>query len=675
MKKSLISYINACVIVGFLCMLPISCEKEPSPASEPTPEPTPVTLTISPTTLPVAESKEDTVKVEVDCNASWNVTSEKDWCKVSPSSGASGKTTVALIVAENTEYDERNTAVTFKSGSETEKITLTQKQKDALLLDSSEKVEVDAVGGNIQIKLRTNIEHSYTIEEGVNWIHEPSKSIYRGLTEREIKLEVDENPELEPRQASVTITAGEYEEKVMVYQNASEPKLVLSKTDYVVASAGDTIRVELRSNSEYSYELPDVNWIKVSESRAMSSYTHYFEVLPNDTYDNREAQIKFVNKENGEELFVNIKQMQLNAIVIAEEEYRFSNEKQLWELEVNTNIDFKAVSSADWMEVMGVEARGLEPKKVYVQIAANDSTDVREATLTLTGEDVTQVIKVIQEPLIVFALSQTEFTVPSAGDTIQVEVTENMGYEFQIPEVDWIKEAESRALSKHVHSFVVMPNDSYDDREAKIKFVNKADDDESFVVVKQMKTNAIVVAQDKYRINSEAKDWDLQVNTNVEFEAKSSADWLKVNQVDARGLVEKKLTLSAEANISANAREATVTLAGEGLVQTIHVVQIGKTDRIKLVVKHEEKTFMTPVIEGENAFGTTDWGDGTKENYAKGRSYTYKIQGKKQATFDIYGAESFTIDKLGSISSLTIYIDKGKNSSVEDVEIDKKEWD
>lgn len=273
----------------------------------------------------------------------------------------------------------------------------------------------------------------------------------------------------------------------------------------------------------------------------------------------------------------------------------------------------------------------------------------------------------------VFALSQTEFTIPSAGDTIHVEVTENMEYEYQLPEVDWLKELESRV--KHTHSFIILPNDSCDDREAKIRFVNKADGKELFVVVRQMKTNAIVVAQDKYRINSEAKDWDLQVNTNIEFEAESSADWLKVNQTNSRGLVEKKLTLSAEANISANAREATITLTGEGLEQTIHVVQIGKTDRIKLVIEHEENSFMTPVIEGENAFGTTDWGDGTKEDYTHGRSYTYNNQGKKQATFDIYGATSFTIDKLGSISSLTIYIDKGKNSSVEDMEIDKKEWD
>ena len=498
MKKIYISYLNIYMMIGWLCIMAISCSDSKNEVPAPAPKPEPVTLTISPKTLPVVDCKGDKIEVEVNCNGSWSVSSEKNWCTVSPSSGSSGKKTVTLTVLENTEYDERNTAITFKSGIVTEKMTLTQKQKDALLLDSSEKEEVGASGGNIQIKLRANIAYSYAIEEGVDWIHEQSKSVSRGLKEGVIELEVDENSDVKTRQAVIVITAGDHEEKVTVYQNAGEPQLILSQTDYMVSSSGETICVQLRSNSEYSYELSDVDWIKESESRAMSSYTHYFEVLPNETYDKREAQIKFVNKENGDEQFVSIKQVQLNAIV---------------------------------------------------------------------------------------------------------------------------------------------------------------------------------VAQDKYRINSEAKSWDLTINTNVEFEAVSSASWLKVNRENSRGLVEEKISISAEANISTSAREATITLTGEGLVQTIHVVQIGKTDRIKLVIQHEEKTLLTPAMEGENAFGTTDWGDGNNENYARGRAYTYQTEGRKKATFDVYGAKSFTIDKIGSISSLTIYVDKGKSGSVEDVEIDQKEWD
>ena len=498
MRNNFLYYIGVCVMAALLGVFVPSCSDDGTNNSLPSPDPEAVSLTISPTTLPTFETMGGTLAVEVTCNTTWSATAEQSWCTISPSTGSSGKSTVELIVVENASYDERNTLVTFKAGTMTKKLTLVQKQKDVMLLDSSEKVEMEAEGGTVQIKLRSNITYNYTIPKEVNWLHEPNKTASRNLKESMIELEVDENPEKEIRQAVITITGGEFTEEVTIYQYPKEPQLVLSKTDYVVSSAGDEICIELKSNSEYIYELPEVDWIKENESRAMSTYTHYIEVLPNESYDNRTAQIKFVNQENGKE---------------------------------------------------------------------------------------------------------------------------------------------------------------------------------EYVTIKQMKVNAIIIAQDIYRINSEANNWELVSNANVEFEAISSAEWLKVTPVDSRGLVEKKLNLSAEANISTDVREATVTLNGEGLEQTIHVIQSGKTDRIKLVVKHEEETFMTPTITGKDIFGTTDWGDGTVEQFVHERTYKYKKEGQKTTTFDVYGAEYFLIGPLKSISSLVIYVDKDKNSSVEDVEIDQKEWD
>ena len=499
MRKELKYYIGLFILVILCGILMPSCSDNGTNNPLPSPDSEAVSLTMSPTTLPTFETGGGTLAIEVTCNTDWNAVAEQSWCTISPSTGSSGKSAVELIVAENPGYDERNTLVTFKAGTLTKKITLVQKQKDVMLLDSSEKMEVEAEGGTIQIKLRSNISYNYTIPKEVNWLHEPSKTASRNLKESIIELEVDENPETEIRQAVITITGGEFTEEVTVYQYSKEPQLILSKSDYVVSCAGDEICIELKSNSEYIYELPEVDWIKESESRAMSTYTHYIEVLPNESYDNRTAQIKFVNIENGEE---------------------------------------------------------------------------------------------------------------------------------------------------------------------------------EYVTIEQMKVNAIVIAQENYRISSEANYWELAVNTNVEFEAMSSADWLKIDETNSRGLVEKKLYLSAEANVSVDSREATVTLNGEeGLVQTIHIVQMGKTNRIKLVVKHEETTMMAPYVYSQNIFGTTDWGDGTIENFTHQGTHTYKSTGPKTTTFDIYGADALAITELNSISSLVIYVDKDKNSSVEDVEIDQKEWD
>lgn len=479
--------------IGLCCWLITACSDKDSDGSKPET----VTLTISPSTISTIKAEGGTITLGVNCNTSWTANADQSWCTLSTTNGTSGKTTITLTVAENTSYDERNTAVTFKAGTATQKITVTQKQTDALLVESSEKVEVESAGGTIQIKIRANVAYSYSITydpiSEKDWIHKPSKAGSRSLKESVIELQVDENTDFKSRRAVVTITGGEFKEEVTVYQNSAKPQLILSATEYTIPSTGDTICIELQSNSEYSYELPELDWIKEPQSRAMSTYTHYFIIQPNESYDPRSVEIKFLNKQNNEEFLVTITQM-----------------------------------------------------PIY----------------------------------------------------------------------------------------------------------------------------AIIVAQDKYQFDSEAHELELAINTNVEFESSSSADWLKASTSQSQGLQERKLYMSITANNNPEVREATLTLKGKGLIQTIQVIQAGSTDRIKLAITHEENTLTTPTIAPEiNTFGTIDWGDGTKEDYMKGSTHTYRQEGQKNATFDVYGARSFTIDTLGTISALTIYINKNKESSEENTEI------
>ena len=61
--------------------------------------------------------------------------------------------------------------------------------------------------------------------------------------------------------------------------------------------------------------MPEVQWITEASTRAVSSYTHYFVISPNDTYDARSAEISFINKENNIEEKVVITQVQKDAII------------------------------------------------------------------------------------------------------------------------------------------------------------------------------------------------------------------------------------------------------------------------------------------------------------------------------------------------------------------------
>ena len=92
--------------------------------------------------------------------------------------------------------------------------------------------------------------------------------------------------------------------------------------EYTVSSAGETIAVEVKSNVDVAVEIPDnVDWIKESTTRATSTNTYYFDILLNEEYEQRSAEIMFINKDNNLAESVKVTQTQKDAIVMAKSEY------------------------------------------------------------------------------------------------------------------------------------------------------------------------------------------------------------------------------------------------------------------------------------------------------------------------------------------------------------------
>ena len=329
-----------------------------------------------------------------DWTASVNaVTRAIDWLSISPTQGGAGTVTLQITTQPNDTYDERNAAIVLSCGNVQETVTLTQKQKDALLITSN-KVEVEAIGGTFGIELQANVDVSYEIEEAAReWLTVASSST-RGLTTSTLNFQASENTDTEARQAVITLRGGELTEKVTVYQAGSDPSILLSQKEYTVASDGETIQVELKSNVSYEVVMPEVQWITESSTRAVSSYTHYFVISPNETYDARSAEISFINKENNIEEKVVITQVQKDAIIVAQSEYTVASEGDRLDFSVNTNVDFTVETSVDWIQQ--VTTRGLVEKPLSFNIAANMTDNNREGEIIISYKGLKQKIKVFQ---------------------------------------------------------------------------------------------------------------------------------------------------------------------------------------------------------------------------------------------------------------------------------------
>ena len=570
-------------VLGLLLLLCQGCseDKEENPAPE-----SPSITVESGEDMPVFETAGGTAALTFTATSDWTAAVDgaaSGWLSVSPASGGAGTYTLSLVTTANDSYDERNASVTITSGSVKKTFTVTQKQKDALILTSN-KVEVDAEGGDFSIELQANVEVAYEIEDGAQtWLAPVSRS--RALASSALTFHAEANEESESRQGVIKLTGGNgLTEEVTVYQIGTGPALVLSQSEYIVSSAGETIQVELRSNTEYEIEMPAVDWLRENSSRSLSTYTHYFIVDPNETYDARSAEIRFVDRENGLEQIVTVTQMQRDAIVVAQSVYEIGAEGGALDFAVQANVDFTVSTDADW--IMQVETRGLTERMLCFDVAPNEGEEMREAAITLESGSATQIIKVQQfgkteEPFI--ELSLQEYKVGNAGGTFQVDVRTNIEYQVMMPDEGWIIET---AFDRITHSFEVLLNETYDIRTAEIRFVNTEKGIEKTVTVTQEALYDILIEQSSYEIGAEGGVLDLPLQANMDFEVTTSEDW--ITQISARGLTEQVLHFNVEENPQVKERTAIITISTPNVTHEIQVVQRGKAPTLKIISAPQE---------------------------------------------------------------------------------------
>lgn len=259
---------------------------------------TQTSITISPSALTFdAQGEAKSVTVTCTTGKTWTLSGGESWCTASGTNGSNGAT-VTFTAETNTSPDERNATYTFTCGDKTAKLVVTQKQQDALTVTSS-KVEVDAQGGPINVEVKANIPFEYVIaDKDKGWITPvDTKSMQTTV----LTFNVAQNESLQKREGTITIKSGELSETVTVYQAGEQPTIVITQNTYEVSGKGETIKVEINSNVEFSVSIPAAYsaWIQeAAEPRALSTHTKYFTISANPETQSRTGEILFTSQEH-----------------------------------------------------------------------------------------------------------------------------------------------------------------------------------------------------------------------------------------------------------------------------------------------------------------------------------------------------------------------------------------
>lgn len=325
-----------------------------------------------------------------------NIANGEKWCTVTPLKGKAGDNNIQIRVVANKGYDDRNVSLTIAAGGTSRTVIINQKQQDALTLTAN-KFEVGKNGGKINVEVKANIQYEVIISEtSKSWISQSAKT--RGLTSNNLSFDIAPSEEYDKRTGEIIIQSGELSETVHVYQSG-EGVLLLTKSEYSVSDKGETIAVDLKSNFEFDVKMPDVDWVQsAAKTRGMSSHTLYYTIAPNETYDSREAEIIFYDKNSNIKDTLKIVQAQKNAIIISQKDYNVAANGEIIEVELSANIDYTVLIPSDykWITQMPT-TKGLINNKLYFEIASNIEEHSRNGIVVFQNDIENDTINIFQE--------------------------------------------------------------------------------------------------------------------------------------------------------------------------------------------------------------------------------------------------------------------------------------
>lgn len=188
-----------------------------------------------------------------------------------------------------------------------------------------------------------------------------------------LKLKIEANPDVEERNATVTVSTDQASLQISVTQRGKKAVL-LEDADYVIEAEGGIFEVELEHNVEYEVEIPGkVSWIREVKSKKMSKAVHEFEVQANESEDERSAEISFVAEDDDIEEVVTVVQKGKKQVADEKEE---EGEKPSLVFVMESLSDFLQSPGISPVPCIGVTAQlqfsATMPKNMNMPILKND---------------------------------------------------------------------------------------------------------------------------------------------------------------------------------------------------------------------------------------------------------------------------------------------------------------
>ena len=243
-------------------------------------------LNVSPTSLTFSPSNAQS-ELSISGNIGWTIevsSDAKSWLTVAPVSGSSSTGTVRVNVTANTSSLERTGTLTFRGGTITQSIKVTQ-LANAYLNISPMLMNFSSSGE----------QKTFTIESNVNWTVSKGSATWltvspaSGSNNGAVTVTASANTLTSDRTATITVEGGGITRTINVTQNKFNPSLSVSRSLLFFEINGGSLTFNVTSNTNWTVNRGSASWLTVSPASGSNNGTVTVSATANTSISRREA--------------------------------------------------------------------------------------------------------------------------------------------------------------------------------------------------------------------------------------------------------------------------------------------------------------------------------------------------------------------------------------------------
>ena len=227
-------------------------------------------------------------------------------------------------------------------------------------------------------------------------------------------------------------------------------------------------------------------------------------------------------------------------------------------IQVTANYPWTATKSADWISLD--KTSGESNGSFTITVSENKSFEVREGTVTVTSEGLTETVTVKQispEPSLV--VSEDLFEVPAAGGTVQIAVTSNVAWTVEVV-VDWVTVDKTSGENNGVINVTVQENKSVQSRGVVLSIDGKDQNVGDLVELKQLGAEPVLsVSPDTVSdMSAEGGTVQIAVTSNMAWSVNIVTDWVTADKTSGEN--DGVINLQVQKNINPMSRGVVISV-------------------------------------------------------------------------------------------------------------------